>query len=246
MLEAVPNVSEGRDPSVIEAVGAAFAGSARLLDVHSDADHHRSVYTLVGESDPLVDALVAGVDRACGLVDLTRHEGVHPRVGAADVVPLVYLREADTARAASAALALAAGPAFAGGDRPAAEVEPRVAFHVRQANALADHFDALLGGACPRFPTRDEWDAYVEREIDRVVLMVAHVEEAWSEAKTTPDDDVRRAAKAPRRRIKDALPLADKLQACAESNGARLDGAELLQHVEREVPRRRAEIGIPR
>ncbi len=147
---------------------------------------------------------------------------------------------------AAAALVLAAGPAVAAGDRPAAEVEPRVAFHVRQANALADHFDALLGGACPRFPTRDEWDAYVEREIDRVVLMVAHVEEAWSEAKTTPDDDVRREAKAPRRRVRAAIPLADKLHACAESNGARLDGGALWRRVEREVPRRRAEIALPR
>ena len=142
--------------------------------------------------------------------------------------------------------ALLAGPALAGGDRPAAEVEPRVAFHVRHANQLADHFEELLGGACPRFATREEWDAYVEREFDRVVLMVAHVEEAWSEAKTTPDDDVRREAKAPGRRLKAALPLADKLQACAESNGARLDGGALWRRVEREVPRRRAEIALPR
>lgn len=108
MLEAVPNVSEGRDASVIAAVGEAFATSAQLLDVHSDPDHHRSVYTLVGEDDALVDALLAGIACACELVDLGHHEGVHPRVGAADVVPLVYLREDDAAAAAAAALALAA------------------------------------------------------------------------------------------------------------------------------------------
>ncbi len=106
MLEAVPNVSEGRDSSVVAAVGAAFAGSARLLDVHSDADHHRSVYTLVGESNPLVSSLLAGIERACELIDLELHAGVHPRVGAADVVPLVYLREDDASAAAAAALAL--------------------------------------------------------------------------------------------------------------------------------------------
>jgi glutamate formiminotransferase len=108
VLEAVPNVSEGRDSSVVEAVGEAFAGSARLLDVHSDADHHRTVYTLVGESEPLVASLLAGIARACELVDLERHDGVHPRVGAADVVPLVYLAEDDAEAAAEAALALGA------------------------------------------------------------------------------------------------------------------------------------------
>jgi glutamate formiminotransferase len=108
VLEAVPNVSEGRDPSVIGAVGASFAGSARLLDVHSDGDHHRSVYTLVGDGEALVASLLAGVERACELVDLVLHDGVHPRVGAADVVPVVYLRERDAAAAAGAALALGA------------------------------------------------------------------------------------------------------------------------------------------
>jgi hypothetical protein len=147
---------------------------------------------------------------------------------------------------AVAAVLAAAAPAIGGGDLPAAEVEPRVAHHVRLAGELADHFDALLGGACPRFATPQEWDAYVEREIESVVLMVAHVEEAWSEAKTTPDDDVRRAAKLPGRRLKAALPLADKLRACAESNGARLDAGGLWRRVEREVPRRRAEIALPR
>lgn len=168
---------------------------------------------------------------------------------AADVpgpaVPAVFAWLTTAAATVGALLAVAA-PAIAGGNLPAAEVEPRVAHHVREATYLADHFETLVTADCPRFASREEWDAYVEREVDRVVRLVAHLEEAWAEAKTTPDDDVRRRAKAPRRRIKDALPLADKLQACAESNGARLDGAELWQHVEREVPRRRAEIAIPR
>ena len=89
MLEAVPNVSEGRDPAVVAAIGEAFAEDVVLLDVHSDPDHHRSVFTLVGEADALVDALLAGIARTSELVDLRRHVGVHPRVGAADVVPLV-------------------------------------------------------------------------------------------------------------------------------------------------------------
>jgi glutamate formiminotransferase len=109
-LESVPNVSEGRDQEAVEAIGSAFATRARLLDVHSDPDHHRSVFTLVGEDgdDALVDALVEGIREACRRIDLRRHEGVHPRVGAADVVPLVPLRREDMPRAVEAALALGA------------------------------------------------------------------------------------------------------------------------------------------
>jgi glutamate formiminotransferase len=103
-LESVPNVSEGRDAAVVGALAAAFSSrGARLLDVHSDADHHRSVLTLVGDDDELVDSLVAGIAAARERIDLRRHEGIHPRVGAADVVPLVPLRPADLERAKSAA-----------------------------------------------------------------------------------------------------------------------------------------------
>lgn len=102
-LESVPNVSEGRDPALVAALAAAFSGSAQLLDVHSDADHHRSVFTLVGDDDALIDSLVAGIAAAASLVDLTEHAGIHPRVGAADVVPLVPL-DGDMERARRAAL----------------------------------------------------------------------------------------------------------------------------------------------
>lgn len=107
-LEAVPNISEGRDPAVIGAVAAAFSTRATLLDVHEDADHHRSVFTLVGQDDDLVESLLAGVTRAAELIDLARHDGIHPRVGAADVVPVVPLHADDMKRARAAALALAA------------------------------------------------------------------------------------------------------------------------------------------
>jgi glutamate formiminotransferase / 5-formyltetrahydrofolate cyclo-ligase len=106
VLEAVPNVSEGRDASVIAAIGRAFASHTQLLDVHSDEDHHRSVYTLVGERDALVASLFAGVAEACARIDLRRHDGIHPRVGAADVVPLVALRDSEMPVAKSAALEL--------------------------------------------------------------------------------------------------------------------------------------------
>ena len=102
-LESVPNFSEGRDPATIEAIADSLGTRARLLDVHADADHNRSVFTLVGEDDALVDALVAGTRVAVERIDLRRHDGVHPRIGVADVVPFVPLRPDDLPRARAAA-----------------------------------------------------------------------------------------------------------------------------------------------
>jgi glutamate formiminotransferase len=102
-LESVPNFSEGRDGATIGAIGDALAAHARLLDVHTDADHNRSVFTLVGAEDELRDALVAGVRVAAERIDLREHAGAHPRIGAADVVPIVPLRPEDLDRARLAA-----------------------------------------------------------------------------------------------------------------------------------------------
>jgi glutamate formiminotransferase len=106
-LEAVPNFSEGRDRATIAAIGDALSAHARLLDVHSDEDHNRSVYTLVGSEEELVAALLAGIACARERIDLRRHEGAHPCIGAADVVPLVPIRETDAERARTVALELA-------------------------------------------------------------------------------------------------------------------------------------------
>jgi glutamate formiminotransferase len=102
-LESVPNFSEGREQATLDALASALGGAAELLDVHADVDHNRSVFTLVGEDGDLVEALLAGVERARERIDLRRHEGAHPRVGAADVVPLVPLRPDDMPRARAAA-----------------------------------------------------------------------------------------------------------------------------------------------
>jgi glutamate formiminotransferase len=111
-LLAVPNVSEGRDASAIDAIGRAFeGGGVRLLDVHSDPDHHRSVYTLAGEPGMLAPALLAGAREAIARIDLRRHDGVHPRVGAVDVAPVVHIRAED--RGAACAEALVAGDLLA-------------------------------------------------------------------------------------------------------------------------------------
>jgi glutamate formiminotransferase len=131
ILLAVPNVSEGRDPAVIERVGAAFASSGssgahaspvRLLDVHSDPDHHRSVYTLAGPPPALADALLLGAGEAVRSIDVLSRfsadpaeRGAHPHVGAIDVAPLVYFDERMRGAACAEALVV--------GDRMASELD---------------------------------------------------------------------------------------------------------------------------
>jgi glutamate formiminotransferase len=106
-LESVPNFSEGRDAGTIEALRSALAAHADVLDVHSDADHNRSVFTLVGDDTSLIEALLAGVACARERIDLRSHDGAHPRIGAADVVPIVALEQTDRERARDCALRLA-------------------------------------------------------------------------------------------------------------------------------------------
>jgi len=103
----VPNFSEGRDRETIDAIAHALSRGVRLLDVHGDSDHNRCVFTLVGQDEPLVEALLAAIAVARERIDLRRHHGAHPRIGAADVVPLVPLAIGDMERARSAGLALA-------------------------------------------------------------------------------------------------------------------------------------------
>lgn len=95
-IECVPNFSEGRDRSIVAALEYAVRNipGAMLLDSTSDADHNRSVLTFAGEPKPVADAAFAAIQQAVRLIDLTAHEGVHPRVGAADVVPFVPVENA--------------------------------------------------------------------------------------------------------------------------------------------------------
>ena len=93
LLEVVPNVSEGRDVATVEAIAGALASEPGvwLLDLTSDPDHHRSVITAAGEPGPLERGLLAMARAAAERIDLGRHTGVHPRLGAIDVVPFVPL-----------------------------------------------------------------------------------------------------------------------------------------------------------
>ena len=107
LLLAVPNVSEGSDQARIDAIAAAFA-PARLLDVHSDADHGRSVFWLAARQGELARCLVGGARAALDHIDLRAHSGLHPHVGAFDVAPVVYLDPADRGPACAEALTAAA------------------------------------------------------------------------------------------------------------------------------------------
>jgi len=113
-LLAVPNISEGRDEAKVAAIGAAFAGpeGVRLLDMHSDVDHHRTVFTLAGRPGALGDALLSGAKAAVERIYVgDRRErseiGRHPHVGAVDVVPVVYLESAARGAACAEALVVA-------------------------------------------------------------------------------------------------------------------------------------------
>ncbi|HZF69119.1 MAG TPA: glutamate formimidoyltransferase [Gemmatirosa sp.] len=111
LVECVPNFSEGRDPSVVAAIREAIAAvpGATILDVTSDASHHRSVVTFVATPAAAVEAAFAGIATAAARIDLTRHAGVHPRVGATDVCPFVPLPRWGTTMDDCVALARALG-----------------------------------------------------------------------------------------------------------------------------------------
>jgi glutamate formiminotransferase len=90
LIESVPNFSEGRNRAKVEAIAEAMRmEGVYLLDRHMDADHNRSVITLAGSREALMEAVLRGIGKAADLIDLTRHRGVHPRIGATDVVPFV-------------------------------------------------------------------------------------------------------------------------------------------------------------
>lgn len=134
--------------------------------------------------------------------------------------------------------------AVSAGDRFAEEARPRVEHHLLEAEQLVQHFESVLSQECPRFGTAGERRAYVDGEVEQAVLLVAHLDQAWVEAKRTSDKDVRRAAKAPRAQVKSAQRLITKLQTCAGDDGA-LEPSAVWRRVEQEVPRRQAEIALP-
>ena len=94
IVEAVPNFSEGRDPRFVDRVVAAFQSSgAQVLDASSDPDHHRSVVTVIGAPADVAEGALSAATVAVDAIDLRTHRGVHPRIGALDVLPLVALED---------------------------------------------------------------------------------------------------------------------------------------------------------
>jgi glutamate formiminotransferase len=110
IVECVPNFSEGRDPVIVAAIAAAVEAvpDVWLLDTTSDQDHHRSVLTFAGAPEAVMNAAFAAVREAAARIDMSRHAGVHPRIGAADVVPLVPVEGISLASCADLARRLGA------------------------------------------------------------------------------------------------------------------------------------------
>ncbi|MGZ5342210.1 MAG: glutamate formimidoyltransferase [Solirubrobacterales bacterium] len=106
-LLGVPNFSEGRSERVVRALAATLGDQAEVLDVHFDPEHNRSVITIAAEPAKLEQALFAGAQEAIELIDLRGHHGLHPRIGALDVCPVVYRAEQHRDQAREAALAIA-------------------------------------------------------------------------------------------------------------------------------------------
>jgi glutamate formiminotransferase / 5-formyltetrahydrofolate cyclo-ligase len=103
-LVAVPNVSEGRDRAVLDAIQRAFEQRADVLHRSSDPDHHRAVFVVAAPRGVLHEALADGARASAAAIDLRRHDGLHPRVGALDVAPVVHLDDADRGAAIAEAL----------------------------------------------------------------------------------------------------------------------------------------------
>lgn len=147
------------------------------------------------------------------------------------------------AAVAVALVMLAVSPAV-GGSVPT-EPRARVAHHLREVTGLQRHFEDVMRDACPRFASTADWKRHFEDEVERVVLLLAHLEQAWLEAKRTGDDDVRRTAKAPRQQLASARTLLGKLSDCADDHGASVSTFSVWRRIEREVPKRQAEIALP-
>lgn len=131
---------------------------------------------------------------------------------------------------------------------PSGPLSPRARmdYHLTQAAGLAGHFERVLREPCPRFVSPAEWDRFLDGEVERAVLLAAHLKEASSAARATRDEEAIRLARAPQRRAEEAYGLAAKLQTCAQDNGTALDLWSIAHRIEREVPQRRAEIRLPR
>jgi glutamate formiminotransferase / 5-formyltetrahydrofolate cyclo-ligase len=155
-LLAVPNVSEGRDEALIGRLAGAFAVEAALLDSHSDAIHNRTVFTLAPTAGDVVPALAGGARTAVEALDMSAHRGEHPRIGALDVAPVVWLAEdfrdeaRDQAVRAAEAIAALGVPVFLYGEL-AVEPERRERAHFRRGGLEALRTRMAAGELAPDY-----------------------------------------------------------------------------------------------
>jgi glutamate formiminotransferase len=232
VLECVVNISEGRRSAVIGQIGA--AAGASLLDTHTDPDHNRSVLTLVGE-----DAARAVARATVALVDLRGHSGVHPRIGALDVVPFVPLGSATLADAEAAADRFAewagrelALPCFRYGDRRSLPEVRRGAFTEFAPDTGPPHPHPTAGatavGARPVLVAYNLWLTRPDLELARAIAR---------RLRTVPG--VRALGLPVGERVQVSMNLVDpdrtgpgevyrEVAALAENDGAEIDGAELV------------------
>ena len=94
LIECVPNFSEGKEKNTIKQIADAIASESKLLNVESDPDHNRSVMTFAGSPDQVLKSAYKGIIKAAELIDMSKHKGTHPRIGASDVVPFIPLEGA--------------------------------------------------------------------------------------------------------------------------------------------------------
>jgi glutamate formiminotransferase/glutamate formiminotransferase/formiminotetrahydrofolate cyclodeaminase len=206
LLMAVPNVSEGRHAPLLEGIERAF-GPARFLDVHADPDHNRSVFTLAARQGALAEGLVSGARAVVEGVDIAAHGGVHPHVGALDVMPVVYRSDAQRGPACAELLTAAARigaelelPVVLYGEL-ATKPEHRERAWLREGGpaALAQRIES--GEVAPDFgPARAHPTAGVVLAAARPPLIAFNVDLA------TPDLDVARRIAASIRESNDGLP----------------------------------------
>jgi len=206
LLMAVPNVSDGRHRPLLEGIERGFA-PARFLDLHADRDHNRSVFTLAARQGELSEGLVAGARAVVEAVDISLHGGVHPYVGALDVLPVVYRSEAQRGPVCAEILTAAARigdelelPVVLYGElatKP--EHRERAALRAGGAAALARRIEA--GEVVPDFgPARAHPTAGVVLAAARPPLVAFNVDLA------TPDLDAARRIAAAIREANGGLP----------------------------------------
>ncbi len=140
--------------------------------------------------------------------------------------------------------ALLAAPAAGLANTPASQAEERVAFHLARAEAIHDVLAPLVNGPCQRFPTRTAWDSYLATHVDQGVTFSAHLDEAWLDAKTAGDPELKAQVKSARRRmlVGNPVQLIGKLLNCAWQNGAPLDAWGLWRRASAQATRRRQEV----